>query len=85
MMANQDLRFVDMSGQTVGGWKVLRRAANVNGNARWLVQHHCSAQGEKILEGIRLRSTPPKYCDGCRPKRPGTVQRRPLTNTGVLR
>jgi hypothetical protein len=55
-------------------WRVLERAANVNGNARWKCLHSCGAT--EILEGIRLRSSPPKYCDNCRPKRPGTVVRR---------
>jgi len=65
-----------MTGQTVNGWYVIRRAANVNGNSRWLCRHTCEQPAEVIQEGIKIRGAPLKYCDNCRPKRPGTVQRK---------
>ncbi len=65
----------DMTGQSPGGWLVLRRAANVNGNARWLCRHDCENPEERIFEGIQLRSKPNKYCKNCRQKRPGAVRR----------
>lgn len=64
---------VDMTGEVIGDWTVLSRAPNVNGNARWLCRHQCGRTA--VIEGIRLRSQPPQFCDGCRPKRPGTVER----------
>lgn len=66
--------FIDLTGQTIGTWTVLKRAKNSwHGNACWLCRHSCG--GVQILEGIRLRSGPPLHCDDCRPARPGTVQR----------
>jgi hypothetical protein len=71
--------FVDMTGKRVGRLLVLRRVANVCGNARWLCA--CDCDGECIVEGIRLRSVLKQgrvdyCCPECRPKRKGTVQRR---------
>lgn len=73
--------FVDMTGQVVHGphgstFTVVREAPkSENGNAQWACLHSCGGS-EVILEGIRLRSSPPRYCEHCRPKKPGTVQRR---------
>lgn len=66
--------FVDMTGQVIQGWTVLREAKGSTGNVRWECQHSCGA--EQIIAGIKLRSAPPKFCDACRPKRAGTVTRR---------
>lgn len=63
--------FRDMTGQLVQGPE---GSENVNGNARWRCRHSCG--GLVVLEGIRLRSSPPGYCEHCRPKRAGTVVRR---------
>jgi len=56
--------FVDMTGQVCGTWKVLGEAPSNNGNTRWRCRHVCG--GLAVLEGIRLRSSPPKFCDACR-------------------
>lgn len=70
--------FQDMTGKVLAGCTVLRRAANVNGNARWLVRAACGH--EVILDGIALRAKAKagqEYrCKACRPKRPGTVRAR---------
>lgn len=70
--------FVDLTGKTLAGCRVIRRAANVNGNARWLVEAACGC--EVVLDGIRLRSQAksgnPWHCPEHRTKRPGTVRRR---------
>lgn len=66
--------FVDMMGQVCGGWAVLERAKNSgHGNARWKCRHSCGAV--HVVQAIALRSNPPKFCDTCRPRRPGTVLR----------
>lgn len=62
----------DMTGRTIGGWLVLRRAgSSAVGNARWLVRHCCGAPHEQLIEGRWLRVKPHKYCNGCRPARVG--------------
>jgi len=76
--------FVDMTGRRVGRLIVLRRAANVNGNARWLCRCDCGA--EVIEEGIKLRRASAQFkagernypisCRACRTRKPGTVRRR---------
>lgn len=66
-------RFVDMTGQQLGDWKVLREVKTANGNSRWECEHKCG--GVEVLEGIKLRHHPNKYCHACRPKPPGTVTR----------
>ena len=66
--------FVDMTGQVIQGWTVLREAKSVTGNVCWECQHSCG--GVEIIEGIKLRKKPNKYCQACRPKRAGTVTRR---------
>ena len=58
---------------------VIQRVANHrHGNARWLCQ--CDCGGQVTVQGIRLRADEKKgrtpSCPACRPKRPGTVQRR---------
>lgn len=68
--------FLDLTGQELGGWTVLREVPSANGNSRWECQHHCGG-GVEIIEGIRLRHSPNKYCHACRPKRLGTVRRVP--------
>ncbi len=69
--------FQDMTGRTLAGCTVLRRAPNVNGNARWLV---CAACGHEIVvDGIYLRRDEKEgrkiLCALCRPKRPAAVRR----------
>lgn len=75
---DRQYNFVDMTGQTIAGALVVRRAANVNGNSRWLCKLACGH--EQILQGIALRAAAKEgrtpRCKGCRPKRPGTVVRR---------
>lgn len=71
---------VDMTGQERAGWKVSRRGGNVAGSATWWATHSCGGP-EQLVLGTQLRSAhPPKYCNACRPKPPGTV-----TLTGRLR
>jgi hypothetical protein len=69
--------FVDEAGRALAGCTVLRRAANVNGNARWLVRAACGH--EVVVEGIALRDAEKHgrvvRCKACKPKRPGTVRR----------
>lgn len=57
---------IDMAGQTVGGWYVVRRAAKIR-TARWVCRHQCAAGGEQVIEGHVLRSgKAPLYCSACR-------------------
>jgi hypothetical protein len=59
--------FVDLTGKVFGSWTVVREAApSRNGNTRWLCRHDCEFGGELIMEGIRLRDKPRKFCDDCR-------------------
>jgi hypothetical protein len=59
--------FVDLTGLTFDSWTVIREAApSANGNTRWLCRHDCEFGGELIMEGIRLRDKPRKFCDDCR-------------------
>lgn len=62
--------FVDMTGQVHGQWRVLGRVANAGGNACWRCE--CTVcGGKRTIQGIRLRSAPPRRCTGCKPKRRG--------------
>ncbi len=69
--------FQDMTGRTLAGCTVLRRAPNVNGNARWQVRAACGH--ELVDDGIYLRRDEKEgrkiLCASCRPKRAGTVRR----------
>jgi hypothetical protein len=68
--------FKDETGNVYGLLRVVRRAANVNGNARWLcICGGCG--GQATVEGIALRSGKTTHCSNCRPKRLGTVRRKP--------
>ncbi len=70
---HQNPTLVDMTGKECGGYTVLYRAQNVDGNAVWWCRHSCGAHVTML--GIQLRSKPPQYCVTCRPRRPGTVRR----------
>lgn len=74
--------FQDLTGRKLAGCEVLRRAANVNGNARWRVSD--SGGHEFIVEGIKLREAERRgrvlQCRECRPKRRGTVTRKAVPN-----
>lgn len=62
---------IDMTGQTVDGWYVIRRAAADGRTARWLCRHVCSAAGERYIYGDVLRGgRAPKYCKACRTRAP---------------
>lgn len=71
--------FVEMAGKTLAGAKVLRRAENLAGNARWLSLLACGH--ESIEYGITLRDFEKRglvrRCVECRPK-----QGRPRRATG---
>lgn len=67
--------FVEMKNTSIAGVRVLERQPNTRrGNAVWRVQCE-TCQRIFDVEGIRLRSQH-TVCVPCRPKRPGTVQRR---------
>jgi hypothetical protein len=67
--------FINMTGWDQDGWKVIEEVQSNDGTIRWRCRHSCG--GVEIVTGIRLRNNPNKYCMVCRPKRPGTVERRP--------
>jgi hypothetical protein len=70
------VKLKDETGGVFGAWVVVCRAANVsaNGNARWLCK--CQACGtERVLQGIRLRRTPPPACVCIKKK----LERKPRT------
>jgi hypothetical protein len=83
-MQTDHYNFVDMTGRRCGQLVVVRRAASVNGNARWLCR--CDCGSEVIMEGIRLRNESTRFrnglrsyplcCPACRPRRPGAVKRK---------
>lgn len=70
----------NMVGFRCGSWLVVARAPNATdkavGTARWVCRHSCEAQTERVIEGIRLRHSPPKYCSACKPRATGIVLRR---------
>jgi hypothetical protein len=54
---------IDMTGQTVAGWRVVRRVPTVARLARFLCKHTCGAGGERYIEGSTLRSArAPRHC-----------------------
>lgn len=71
--------FVDMSGQTLAGVTVLSRAPNVNGNARWRVEHVACGH-VSVRQGIELRDIAKQgrtvRCVECDPKRGKNMVRR---------
>lgn len=61
--------FKDETGNRYGELVVVRRAANANGNARWLCR--CDRGHEQVVEGIRLRAQGDKtLCAECSGKAP---------------
>lgn len=53
--------FIDMTGQTVGEWTVIKRVENgKNGSARWLCR--CTCGKERIVEGGTLRAGRSNSC-----------------------
>ncbi len=72
--------FKDETGNVYGLLRVVGRAPNVNGNARWFCLCSgvgCGGVGRVTAEGIALRSGKITHCSNCRPKRLGTVRRKP--------
>lgn len=63
--------FVDMVGRELAGVVVLKRAANLTGNATWECKHACGHVAR--YEGIRLRAQEkagrPLRCKVCDPRR----------------
>lgn len=77
--------FVDLTGKTIAGCKVIQRAASAksSGNARWHVMLPCGIHSEPV-EGIKLRACEKNNrlvrCWTCRPKgslRPGRPYNEP--------
>lgn len=77
--------FVDLTGTTIAGCKVIQRAASAkpSGNARWHVMLPCGIHSEPV-EGIKLRACEKNNrlvrCWTCRPKgslRPGRPYNEP--------
>lgn len=64
---------IDLTGQTFGRWKVLRRSDHRGGEARWVVQCGCKTATTKEVRGSVLRDGRSKSC-GCL-KTEGLVER----------
>lgn len=73
--------FVDMTGQTVAGVKVLERLTNIGGSARW--QCRCECGATFVVLGFALRASDRAgtraRCSTCRPRRTGIGSRRAPT------
>lgn len=59
---------IDMTGQTVAGWHVVRRVPTIARLARFLCKHTCAGGGQRYIEGSILRGNrAPKRCgDACK-------------------
>jgi len=55
---------IDMTGQTIGHWTVLRQTWSRRDRAQWLCQCTCSA--EAVIAGTRLRAMGRRGMDPCR-------------------
>lgn len=69
--------FVDLTGKTVAGVLIVRRAPNVNGNARWVCRFPC--EHVRVFQGISIRAAASRggkmACREC-PKQPSARHRR---------
>ncbi len=54
---------IDLVGYRFGRWRVLARASNCNGTARWLCRCDCGT--EKDVSGVTLRQGQSKSCHHC--------------------